>query len=156
MKTITCDYQLNFNIVSLNKDDLIWVSCVQTPFAPENNHLINDYGAWEIPCELCRVDEVYYDDNGVIWGVSIFDKNNKTESVGLHISDIIENHTYNTWSQKMYQSYNIIASHYKVRYMIRKIMANRIKRQYIRHYWNPENPNMHQRLMDSYHELVSV
>jgi hypothetical protein len=155
MKTITCNYQINFNL-PINKDDLIWVSCIQNPFGIENNHLINEYGVWEIPCELCRVDEVYFDDNGVIWGMSIFDKNNKIESVGIHISDIIENHTYNIWSQKMFKSYHIIASQYKVRYTIRKIMANRIKRQYIQYYWNPKNPNMQQRLMDTYHELISV
>lgn len=155
MKTITCNYQINFNL-PINQNDLIWISCIQNPFGVENNHLINEYGAWEIPCELCCVDEVYFDDNGLIWGISIFTTNNKKESVGIHISDIIENHTYNIWSQQMYKSYDIIASHYKVHYTIRKIMANRIKLQYIKYYWNPENPNMKKRLMDSYNELISI
>lgn len=155
MKVITCDYQLNFNIVPLQKNDLVWVSCVQDPFGEDNDHLINEYGAWEIPCELCIVDEVYVDDMGVVWGVSIFDKNNKTESVGLHVTDIIQNHTYNVWTKKMHQAYDTIASYYKLRYTIRKIMANRIKRQYIQHYWHPQNPNMHKRLMHSYTELMT-
>jgi len=155
MKVITCNYQLNFNLIPLHKDDLVWVSCVQNPFGMENYYLMNNHGVWEIPCELCRIDEVYVDIYGHIWGVSVFDANNKNESIGLHIEDIIQNHTYNLWNKKIHKSYDIITSYYKIRYNIRKIMANRIQRQYIQYYWNPTNPNMQQRLLNDYNELIT-
>lgn len=149
MKIIHVNTVPNYMFMSFSKGDLVWVSHQQMPFNLENQK--ND--GWNIPCELGIVDEVFLNEHGQIWGLSIFNNATSTQSTGLYIEDVIENFTKKLKDIKQVNSSNLIKKHYHYHFTIRKIMANRIKKAYILHYWNPSNPNMHKRLLSDFTQL---
>ena len=71
-------------------------------------------------------------------------------TVGIYISDVVANHSEYLRKTKAAAAAAVVQKYYKQYYFTRNLMAKRIQRLYIQHYWNPENPNMIQRLQKEY------
>jgi hypothetical protein len=135
-------------VESCKINDLVWVSCEQLPFDNLENY-VRDY-IWDIPCELALVDELLLTSTGQIWGLGVRSLSRPDLIVGIYIEDVMQNWTEHLKNQREHQAVQQIEEAYHVHYTTRKIAANRIKRAYIRHYWNPQNPLMKARLMAQY------
>ena len=138
--------------------DLIWVSEVEAPFTSPQEYQGID-GSWTIPCRLCMVTEVYYSDNSYKpWGVCVYDPlmihpiQNPEGLVGVHVEDIVQNMTFQKRTEKLARNLKI---YYKHHYQKRVDASNVIKDTYIKHYWNPTNPNMYTRLLRDWEELTT-
>ena len=154
MKIIDLPAPPSFTFIPFHKNDLVWVSQYQMPFVFAPDVFQNVDGSWSIPCDLFRIVDVYFTETGQVWGLSITDKNNII--MGIRIEDVIQNYTKLLSDLNTIRKANIIKKMYHKYYTIRKIMANRIKRKYIQHYWNPSNPNMIKRLEGDFHKLTSM
>ena len=142
---------------AIQKHDLIWISETQDAYLEWSKYYCMDTNTLNIPSTLALVTEVYYDDVGCIWTLLVndrvyFDDYNVLYTVGVHISDVVANHTHEL---RKIKAASIIQKYYKRHYFTRNLMAKRIQRTYIQHYWNPTNPNMIQRLNKEYHSLCT-
>lgn len=141
---------------AIQKYDLIWISDTENPFINNNDYRYLDTNTLKIPATLALVSDIYYDDRDCIWVLLVNDRiifnsiPSLVSTISVHISDVVANHT--EFLRKTNAAL-IIQKHYKRYYFTRNLMAKRIQRAYIRHYWNPKNPNMIQRLMNDYQEL---
>ena len=136
---------------AIQKYDLIWLSEVQDPY-DQPNYYDTESHTWKIPSTLALVTDIYYDDMNSIWTLLVndrvlFNDYRVLYTVGVHISDVVANHSEYLRKTK---AAAIIQKHYKRHYFTRNLMAKRIQRNYIQHYWNPNNPNMIQRLQTEY------
>lgn len=140
---------------SIKKYDLIWISDFENPYM-DDTYYYPDTNTFKIPATLGLVNDIYYDDKDFIWVLLVNDRiifNNipsLISTISVHISDVVENHT--EYLRKT-NAARIIQKYYKRHYFTRKLMAKRIQRVYIQHYWHPDNPNMIQRLQKHYQEL---
>jgi len=141
-------------VESCQVNDLIWVSCEQFPFDNPDNYV--DDGLWDIPCELARVEEVFLTTTGQIWGLSIQSNSRPGVITGIYMEDVMKNLTEENKKERQQWAVSSIEDAYHHHYTVRKIAANRIKRAYIRHYWNPQNPHMKARLMDDFRHMMDI
>lgn len=141
-------------VESCQVNDLIWVSCQQLPFDNPDNYVGDQY--WDIPCELARVEEVLLTATGEIWGLGIQCQSRPNIITGIYLEDVMKNLTKENKKQREQQAVTSIENAYHQHYTVRKIAANRIKRAYIRHYWNPDNPLMKARLMDDFRYMMDI
>lgn len=140
---------------AIQKYDLIWVSEIQDPYLERSKYYCKNTNTLHIPSTLALVTEVYYDDMNCIWTLLVndrvyFNDYNVLYTVGIHISDVVANHTEYLRKTK---AAAVIQKHYRRHYFTRNLMAKRIQQKYIQYYWNPNNPNMIQRLKQSYQQL---
>ena len=145
---------------TIQKYDLIWISEVQDPYINKVLYYCKKTNTLKIPSTLALVTDIYYDDADCIWTLLVndrllFNDHNPPQlchTVGVHISDVVANHTQ---FLRKNRAASIIQKYYKRYYFTRNLMAKRIQRTYIQHYWNPTNPNMIQRLNKDYHTLCT-
>lgn len=135
-------------------DDLVWISTQQLPFDDMNNYLGDN--VWDIPCELALVKEVLRTTEREIWGIGVRCINRPHQISGVYIEDVMQNWSADLKKEKRAWAVDKIQDAYHKRHTVRKIAANRIKRSYIRHYWNPNNPRMRERLLGQYYDLVDA
>ena len=143
---------------AIQKYDLIWISEVEDPYLNILNYLCPKTNTLKIPSTLALVTEVYYDDIDCIWVLLVndrilFNDHNPTQlchTVCVHISDVVANYTQEL---RRIRAASIIQKYYRRYYFTRKMMAKRIQRKYIQHYWNPMNPNMKKRLEKDFQDF---
>lgn len=138
-------------IVMYDEGDLVWVSQVQLEPADFEWYLpVN--GAYPIPCDLGIVKRILYADDGNVWGIEVqFAGASRTE--GVYINDVMLNLTKFRKLERQIMSAYTIQRAYRIHMGIRTIMAKRIQRAYIRHFWDPLNPNMQERLLRDFEQL---
>jgi hypothetical protein len=153
MKTIRI-HQEDPLVESYEVNDLVWVSCQQLPFDNPDNQV--EDGLWDIPCELARVEDLILTTTGEVWGLGIESNSRPGIITGIYKEDVMQNLTQENKKQRQLKAISSIEKAYHRHYTVRKIAANRIKRAYIRHYWNPENPLMKARLLEQYRYLTDV
>uniref|UniRef100_A0A6C0CRJ9 Uncharacterized protein n=1 Tax=viral metagenome TaxID=1070528 RepID=A0A6C0CRJ9_9ZZZZ len=136
---------------AIQKYDLIWLSEIQDPYEQLTYYDSNSQ-IWKIPSTLALVTDIYYDDTNCIWTLLVndrvlFNDYKVLYTVGVYISDVVANHSEYLRKTKAAAT---IQKYYKRHYFTRNLMAKRIQRIYIQHYWNPNNPNMLERLQNEY------
>jgi len=133
--------------VVYDEGDLVWVSQIQTPFG-EDSWLRPVKGCFLIPCDLGIVRKIHRHHEHV-WAIEV-EFGCSDVPVGVYVDDVMMNLTKLRKIEKEFNSARRIQRAYRVHHGIRKLMAKRIQRAYIRHYFHPRNPNMVKRMLDGY------
>lgn len=139
--------KMKINIRRLYVDDLVYIQ------KPDTEVKTNAYGDYIVQCELAKIEGFSYGHDGELTGAFVRFNNYNMALFDVELEEIICNFTREKELERMQACVKVIEEFYHKRFTLRKFSANRLQRAYLRHYYNPQNPNMKSRLLREFDEL---